>query len=86
MITHKECIVVSHFDVEEAIKESLGIDLDVSSTLFGDCYYNDSCHRIDLTDSAYKNIDEHDKEVKLVYDFLMKQFPYVKEILIDTSW
>lgn len=78
----KNYVTVRALDIENEIKYTFGINLDVSQTLFGDYYYNDTFQSLSLDGCS----EEDDENVKIVYSFLRKQFPFEKEILIDTSW
>lgn len=78
--------VVGYYDFEDAVRDELGIDIDVKETFFSDntesfeMLYFDDC--IEYTGEEYDN-DLTPKDGQKIYNYLKKVFPHYEGILID---
>ncbi len=78
--------VVGYYDFEDAVKDELGIDIDVKETFFSDniesfeMLYFDDC--IEYTGEEYDN-DLTSEDGQKIYNYLKKVFPHYEGILID---
>lgn len=78
--------VVGYYDFEDAVRDELGIDIDVKETFFSDniesfeMLYFDDC--IEYTGEEYDN-DLTQEDGQKIYNYLKKVFPHYEGILID---
>ena len=78
--------VVGYYDFEDAIRDELGIDIDVKETFFRDntesfeMLYFDDC--IEYTGEEYDN-DLTPEDGQKIYNYLKKACPHYGSILID---
>lgn len=86
MLTYTLVPVVGYYDIEDTIRDELGIDIDVRETFFGDntesfeMLYFDDC--IEYTGEEYEN-DLTPEDGQKIYNYLKNYFPHYDGILID---